>query len=120
MCLSAVKQYAFNTVIGAAGGAVVSVLLQNFQLWQSPNGGIIACIFAQRVPANPLYINMGYTFAGTATVPADYTLVGKIVPTLCTFNTLLISCIGVGILIGVYCKKRQNANTNPYQPQRVH
>jgi hypothetical protein len=106
------KQYVFNTGICVGIGAVVSVVLKNLQVWRSPNGGIIACLFAERVAANPLHINMGIIVTGTATVPFDYTLVGKIVPTICTFNTLLISCIGVGILIGVCytLKKRQNAN----------
>ena len=101
MNISAAKQYVFSTGIGAASGALFSVLLKNLQVWRSPNGGIIACLFAERVAANPLHINMGFILTGTATVPMDYALVGKIVPTICTFNTLLISCIGLGVIIGV-------------------
>jgi hypothetical protein len=100
MNVSAIKQYVFNTGIGAASGALLSVLLQNLQVWRSPHGGIIACLFAERVAANPLHINMGLILAGSATVPTDYALIGKIVPTICTFNTFLISCIALGVLIG--------------------
>lgn len=106
MDIATVKQYVFNTGIGAAGGAVCSALLKNLQLWRSPNGGIIACLFAERVAANPLYINMGFTLSGSATVPLDYTLIGKVVPTLCTFNTLLIGCVIIGVLIGVCYSSR--------------
>lgn len=101
MNVSTVNQYVLNTGIGAAGGALFSMLIQNFQVWRSPNGGIIACLFAERITPNPLHINKGLILAVNATVPMDYVLEGKIVPTVCTFKMLLISCIGLGILIGV-------------------
>jgi len=101
MNVSTVGHYFFNTVIGAGSGALFSMMIKNLQVWQSPKGGIIACLYAERVAMNPFHINIGFTFTGSAKVPMDYTLLGKVVPTICTFNTLLISCVGVGILIGV-------------------
>jgi hypothetical protein len=112
MNVTSVKQYIVNTGIGAGSGALVAALLKNFQVWRAPSGGIIACLFAERVAANPLQINIGLTLTGTAKVPMNYTLIGKVVPTICTLNTLLISCIGLGILIGVCYTliKRQKAS----------
>lgn len=101
MSVSSVKPYIFNTTIGAAVGGLVAAVFKNAQIWKSPYGGRIFCLVAERVAVNPLHIDMGATIAVTATVPNNYTLIGKVVPTLCTFNTLLISCIAIGILIGV-------------------
>lgn len=113
MSISAAKQYLFYTGIGATCGALFSVALKNFQVWQSPYGGYIACLFAERVAANPLHINMGLNLAVNATVPMDYTLIGSVVPAMCTFNTLLISTVALGILIGASYTliKRQIAAT---------
>ena len=118
MDVSSVKKYAFNIGIGAGCGALFSVLVKDFQVWRSPNGGKIACLFAERVAANTRHIKMGFTLAVNATVPMDYTLLGKIVPTICSFNTLLIGSIGLGILIGVcytatcYTATRQRQKAN--------
>lgn len=110
MDLSTVKHYVLNIGIGAAGGALFSNVAKNMQIWESPQGGTITCLFANRVAPNSWAINAGRVFAFTADVPTDYTLAGKVVPTLCTFNTLLISCIGLGILIGAaFAAKRQKA-----------
>ncbi len=115
MDLSTVKQYAFNMGIGAGAGALFSKFAKDMQVWKSPNGGTIACLFANRVAPNSWQINAGSMFAITADVPTDYTLAGKVVPTMCTFNTLLISCIGLGILIGAFSTfwRKTEANVNP-------
>ncbi len=115
MNVTRTKQYLLSTGIGAASGALVSVLLKNLQIWRSPYGGTIACLFAERVAANPLHINMGLIVAGSATVPMDYTLIGKIVPTICTFNTLLISCIALGVLIGTCYAMLKKESATPAQ-----
>lgn len=112
MNISVIKSYIINSGIGAAGGAVCAVFLKNFQVWRSPNSGLIACLFAERVAANPWHKHMGFTLAGSATIPADYIQIGQIVPTMCKFRTLLVSSIAIGILIGAVCTFLKNPNSD--------
>ena len=108
MSIQAIK-YIVGPLVGAGAGALSAFLIRNGQVWKSPQGGIIACLFANRVAESPFYINMGFTMAATATVPENYALVGKVVPDLCSWRFLLIFCASVGFLIGFLASPTEQA-----------